>query len=84
MDALQCLKTSVQKQFFIDCLQSRCSEKFRKLHKKTHVLESLSQTQVFSSEINKIFKNILFYRTPLVELLLSLKSNFWGIRDKHR
>ena len=51
------------------CLQDRCPEKIRKLHKETPVLESLfkkvsrnkeTPTQVFSCEFCEAFKNTFF------------------------
>ena len=71
----------MQKQSFADVLQNRCSQKFRKFHRKAIVLESFliklrafrpatllkrdSNTGVFC-ETCKIFKNTFFYKiSPL-------------------
>ena len=71
-----------QKQSFAGVLQNRCSEKFRKLHRKALVLESLfkelagwspatllkkdSSTGVFLWSFSKTFKNTFLYGTPPV------------------
>ena len=55
------------------CFVDVCSEKFRKIHRKTPVpgsfliklLKKEALTQVLSCEFCEISKNVFFYRTPL-------------------
>ena len=58
-----------QKQPLADVLQNRCSEKFRNIHSKASVLESLNEKvaglQMFSCEYCEVLR-IVFYRTPPV------------------
>ena len=76
-----CISTT-EKQPFSDVLEKRFSEKFRKIHEKTPVLESLfnkvsglkackfikkeTMAQMFFCEIYEIFKNTFFHRIPSV------------------
>ena len=64
-------KCSIEKQPSEVFCKKGCSKKFRKIHRKTPVPESLfyekeTLVQVFSSEFYEIFKNTFFNRTPLV------------------
>ena len=68
--------SKIQKQTFVDVLQNKYSLKFCNIPSKTPVLESLftkvtrpQSLHVFSCEYCKIFKNTLFYRTPLLAAL---------------
>ena len=60
----------IHKQLFADVLQNICFLKFRTIHRKTHLLETV--TQVFSYECCEIFKNSFFYRTPPVAASVSI------------
>ena len=63
-----------QKQLFAGVLENRCCQKFRKIHRKTPVLESEAcnfikketPTQVLSCEFCEIFENTNFHRTSPV------------------
>ena len=56
------------------CSSKKMLLKFRNIHRKTHVLESIfnketlleKDSQVFSCEYYEVFKNTFFYRTPPV------------------
>ena len=68
---------------FADVIQNRCSQKFRKFHRKTPVLNFLfnkvvtllkrDSNTVFSCETCEIFKNICYFRINL------LAACFWPL-----
>ena len=86
--------TMLQKQSSGGVLWKRCPYKFRKIHRKTPVPESLFKetlAQVFSCEFCEIYKNIFFYRTPLVaafDVILAQADIFarvcWCVDERRR
>ena len=75
-------KTCNQKHPLDMFYKKKCSEKFRKIHRKTPVpefpfnknfIKKETLAQMFSCEFCEIFKNTIFQNTP-VRLLLSTQS----------
>ena len=62
-----------QKQPFADVLQNRCSGKFCKIHRKTHMLESLFNkvAYILSYDLYENFKNTHLPITPQNQTTLS-------------
>ena len=80
------IRKKLQKQSFADILQNRCSQKFRKFHRKITVLESLLSLYVGLKTCNFIkrrlqhkcfpVKSVRFLRAPFLQKISG--GHFWN------